>query len=464
MGTHPSIRSSWSSNEGKLTFRPLVSGTEILFSDLEAAVKAVVFTTTATMIVPEKSFSLSIDDANYLQATGHFYKFIPSVSITWDAAKIAAENSNYYGRQGYLATLTSQEEADFAGKQAAGSGWIGGSDADNEGVWKWVTGPEAGTVFWNGAVNGSTPNYANWNNNEPNNQGDEDYAHITDSSIGRPGAWNDLGIAGGGGLYQAKGYIVEYGTSTDLPLNIVANTSIYLPEILTTTGATVCDTTTATISATPSEGTVLWFDVATGGSPVGTGVDFTTPVLSSSTTYFATVSVNGCATLDRTPVDVVINQSPSITSTTEALICSGSATLSATASAGDILWYETSTSLSPIFTGAVFETPSLSTTTSYYVEASVGNCSSSIRTQITAVIDATLPRFDLEKTQYSLCEDIGFVTLSTTNPQDSYTYIWTKDGLPFAGNSATNIVTSAGIYGVKAVSIAGCESLEKEIN
>ena len=69
------------------------------------------------------------------------------------------------------------------------------------------------------------PNYANWNNNEPNNQGDEDYAHITDSSIGRPGAWNDLGIAGGGGLYQAKGYIVEYGTSTDLPLNIVANTS-----------------------------------------------------------------------------------------------------------------------------------------------------------------------------------------------------------------------------------------------
>jgi len=463
LGTHPSIRSSWSSNEGKLTFRPLVSGTEILFSDLEAAVKAVVFTTTATMIVPEKSFSLSIDDANYLQATGHFYKFIPSVSITWDAAKIAAENSNYYGRQGYLATLTSQEEADFAGKQAAGSGWIGGSDAENEGVWKWVTGPEAGTVFWNGAVNGSTPNYANWNNNEPNNQGDEDYAHITDSSIGRPGAWNDLGIAGGGGLYQAKGYIVEYGTSTDLPLNIVANTSIYLPEILTTTGATVCDTTTATISATPSEGTVLWFDVATGGSPVGTGVDFTTPVLSSSTTYFATVSVNGCATLDRTPVDVVINQSPSITSTTEALICSGSATLSATASAGDILWYETSTSLSPIFTGAVFETPSLSTTTSYYVEASVGNCSSSIRTQITAVIDATLPRFDLEKTQYSLCEDIGFVTLSTTNPQDSYTYIWTKDGLPFAGNSATNIVTSAGIYGVKAVSIAGCESLEKEM-
>ncbi len=54
-----------------------------------------------------------------------------------------------------------------------------------EGVWKWMTGPEVGLPFWNGDVGGSAPAgiYANWNNGEPNNAGDEDYAHITDLSV-----------------------------------------------------------------------------------------------------------------------------------------------------------------------------------------------------------------------------------------------------------------------------------------
>jgi hypothetical protein len=37
----------------------------------------------------------------------------------------------------------------------AGPGaFIGASDATQEGVWKWVTGPETGTTFWNGEAMG----------------------------------------------------------------------------------------------------------------------------------------------------------------------------------------------------------------------------------------------------------------------------------------------------------------------
>lgn len=469
VGSHPTIISSWDANDGKLTFIASGSASEILFSDLENAVKDVVFTTTATdNIVLEKSFSLTTDNANYLPLTDHFYEFVPDLNITWSTAKIDAENRTFFGRQGYLATLTTEEEANFAGKQASGAGWIGGSDEETEGVWKWVTGPEAGTVFWNGQVSGSTPNFAKWNNNEPNNfTGNnplgEDYAHITDPSIGIQGAWNDLPDEGGTGLYVAKGYIVEYGVPSDPPLSIVANTSIYIPQILNITESTICESGITTISATPSEGEVLWYDTEIGGTLLGTGNDFITPNLNTSTTYFATVSVGGCNTLSRTAVNVTVNERPIITSTTEDLICSGPATLSATASIGVIYWYDSLTSIIPLFIGNSFQTPDLSTTRSYFIEANNANCISLVRTEITAVIDATIPEFQLEENKYSLCAEIGSVTLSTINPQGIYSYVWLKDGLPFTGSSETNTVTSSGTYSVKAISLAGCESAEKEI-
>lgn len=462
-GNHPNIITNWDVNEGKLSFIAANGASEILLSDLENAVKEVIFRTTATAIVPEKGFSFTIDDANYLPSTDHFYEYVADEGITWTDAKTAAEVRTYYGRQGYLATLTSRLEADFAGKQAAGAGWIGGSDEETEGVWKWVTGPEAGTVFWNGQVNGSSPNFAFWNSNEPNNQGNEDYAHITDPSIGMPGAWNDLPNVGGTGLYIPRGYIVEYGAPGDVTLSIVASTTIYIPTIESTINGTICESGFTIISATSSDGDVLWFDAQTGGTQVATGNDFTTPTLTTNTTYFATVSVDGCTTLTRTPVTVIVNPKPTIINTTNDLICSGNATLSAEASAGIVNWFETATSTTPIFTGNDFTTPNLVATTSYFVEANNSDCESIDRTEVIAVVDNTVPEFDLLQNVFILCEDLGSVTLETINAQDNYSYVWKNEGTVIAGNSETITVTSSGFYSVLAISEAGCESLEQTI-
>jgi gliding motility-associated-like protein len=465
-GTHPNILSTWNANEGKLTLISAGSGTEMLFSDLERAVKEVVFTTTATNIISEKFFSLSIDDANYLPATDHFYIFISNVGITWTEAKTAAENRPlYYGRQGYLATLTSQIEANFAGKQASGAGWIGGSDNETEGVWKWVTGPEAGVIFWNGAVSGSSPNYVNWNNNEPNNSGgNENYAHITDPSIGIRGAWNDLPNEGGSGNYEPKGYIVEYGEPGDPLLNIVATTSIYIPQILSITDAVVCEYGSATITATSSEGEILWFDASTGGIQLATGTSYTTSSLTTTTIFYATVSVNGCTTLQRTPVTVTVSQRPTITSATDDLICSGTAVLRATTSAGQIDWYSSLTSTTPIFTGLDFTTPILNNTTTYYLEANNAACKSSIRSAITAVVNAIIPEFDVLQEAYVLCNDIGSIVLETINPAANYSYVWKKEGVLITGNLASISVNSIGNYSVSAISEAGCSSEEQNIS
>ena len=463
-GNHPTITQNWNITEGKLTLVPLNTN-EILLSDLENAVKEVVFLTTTTNVVSEKTFSLSVDDANYLLLTNNFYQFIPSLGITWSNARDAAERLFYNGRQGYLATLTSKEESDFAGKQASGAGWIGGSDQETEGEWKWVTGPETGTVFWRGQGNGTTPNFAFWNNNEPNDRGgNEDYAHITDPSIGISGSWNDLPNPGDSpGPYHPKGYIVEYGIPSDPPLSIVATASIYIPEITDIIIGTICESGPVTISAASSEGEILWFDSETGGTELAKGVSYTTPVLNTNTTFYATVSVNGCTTNPRTAVNVLVTPRPTITNTTDDLICSGTASLSATASFGSVYWYDSLTSINSIGEGPTFETPLLSETTSYYVLANTGNCISSLRTEVIAVIDDTAPEFDLVQDTFVLCEDIASVDLETINPSGNYTYVWKKEGNIIAGDFSIINVNGIGTYTVNAISRAGCESIEQTI-
>ena len=80
---------------------------------------------------------------------------------------------------------------------------------------------------------------------------------------------------------------------------------------------------------------------------------------------------------------------PIITGTTPASICgTGTVTLGATASAGTINWYATSTGGSSLGTGATFTTPNITTTTSYYVDATDECGTTTVRTAITATVNA----------------------------------------------------------------------------
>ena len=355
---------------------------------------------------------------------------------------MAAETSTYYGLQGYLVTITASDEAKIAGEQASGAGWIGGSDVGTEGIWKWMTGPELGTLF----------SFTFWNNNEPNNvNNNEHYAHITAPGVGIKGSWNDLPDAGDPpGPYHPKGYIVEYGGMPGDPiLEIAASTSITIPQTTGTTSASRCGSGIVTLQATASNGTIKWYDAAINGNLLAIGNSFTTPSLSTTTTYYVEVDCTS-----RIPVVATINTIPTITSTnTPVPRCGpGSVTLQATADIGNINWYSTVTGGTIEATGTSFTIPNVTQNTTYYAEAVNNECVSMNRNPIDIIIYTPPVVTDQEVV---LCKS-GVATLDAS--LSGMTYLW-----PTGETTQKIVISTLGTYTVNVTSPApeNCTTTKK---
>ncbi len=214
-----------------LTFSGASSGSTVSFSgtiaNINAALSTLKYTRSSTG-TDTLEVSLVEPGEVFFTDNGHLYKFI-SGSITATNARTSATSQTAYGTTGYLATITSQAENDFVAARLQGDGWIGGSDEGTEGVWKWVTGPESGTTFWNGASGGSAPvgQYANWSSGEPNDwlngSPGEDCIQFYITST----KWNDLNCTSS----SLSGYVAEFGTPGNLPTVVATNISIVTADV-----------------------------------------------------------------------------------------------------------------------------------------------------------------------------------------------------------------------------------------
>ena len=129
---------------------------------------------------------------------GHFYLFVDDPGVLWQEALDDSATKEFGGYEGHLVTITSQEEMDYVKNLAQGEIWIAGSDAQQEGTWRWVAGPEAGDIFYTG---GAPVGFSGWGPGEPNGGGSEDALHLLSGEF-----WNDVGAT----YPNNRGYVVEF--------------------------------------------------------------------------------------------------------------------------------------------------------------------------------------------------------------------------------------------------------------
>ncbi|MFF5383553.1 putative Ig domain-containing protein [Pedobacter suwonensis] len=181
---------------------------------------------------------------------------------------------------------------------------------------------------------------------------------------------------------------VSYKTA----VNVVTNPAPVAPDLLSASVNTCPNTSVMLQVKNPIAGTTYnWYDTATSATVLFTGDNFTTPLIAADRSYFV-AAVNACGSSSaRTEakiilgtIDVPVITPPSITISEGAV-----AVLKATSSTAGatINWYTTANGTVPVFTGETYVTPQLSTTTTYYVEATIpGGCTATSRATVTVTV------------------------------------------------------------------------------
>jgi len=186
------------------------------------------------------------------------------------------------------------------------------------------------------------------------------------------------------GTYEVKLTVRNYaGTDVETKTSYITVTAPPTASI-TAIGPFCSSVSTAqALSATPAGGTF--------SGPGVSGTTFT-PSAAGAGTHTITYSGTSGGCSFSTTRTITVNGLPGAPSVSPVTRCSpGAATLTASGGGGSYRWYDASSGGTLLHTGANYTTPSLSTTTTYYVSSfnNTTGCESATRTAVTVTIGNT---------------------------------------------------------------------------
>jgi hypothetical protein len=151
---------------------------------------------------------------------------------------------------------------------------------------------------------------------------------------------------------------------------------------------------TIDLSVNPTGGTgsysYVWETSTVSGGPYtvingATSNTYSPSLTTAGVRYFRVNITSGCYYHTSTEAIVTVN-GHTITSVTDGSRCNtGTVNLSATASGGTISWFDVPSAGSALTTGTTFTTPSIATTTTYYVSTTISGCTSP-RVPVNAIV------------------------------------------------------------------------------
>ncbi|MES2431639.1 MAG: gliding motility-associated C-terminal domain-containing protein [Bacteroidota bacterium] len=195
------------------------------------------------------------------------------------------------------------------------------------------------------------------------------------------------------GDYIVKATVLGCASSDNVTVKI--NTPPLAPSV---NGTPICGSGTITLTATRSGAAtdvLKWYSDAALSTEIATGTSYTTPTLTNSTDYYVTETDLSTCTSAATKVTATINTVPSapIAGTPVSRCGTGSVTVNASASGAGtniLKWYSNAGLTTQVSTGNSYVTPSITTTTNYYVtETTVAGCVSTSATTVTATVNQT---------------------------------------------------------------------------